>query len=292
MSVSGQLGERREVQLAQGTIRYRERGAGPPVVFLHGLLVNGDLWRKVVPPLAGDFRCIAPDLPLGSHEVPMRPDADLSPTGVAGLVADFLEALDLHDVTLVANDSGGAITQILLTRRPARVARAVLTNCDCFEVFPPKMFAYLSVVSRIPGAMNLLAQSMRIPGAARMPFAFGRLMREMPERAVLDSWAGPAMSSSEVRRDTAKFMRGIDSALTLEAATRFGSVRQPVLVAWGDADPFFELELGRRLATALPHGKLEVVRGARTFVSEDEPDRLAWLIAAFVREAEPAVAAS
>src|SRR3954453_3631883 len=88
------LGEARDLRLSSGTIRYRERGSGPAVVFVHGLLVNADLWRKVVPAVAAGHRCIAPDWPLGSHEVAMRPDADLSPPGVARLIAEFLEALD------------------------------------------------------------------------------------------------------------------------------------------------------------------------------------------------------
>src|SRR5947199_9664500 len=115
MSISPALGEQRELQLPQGTISYRERGSGEPIVFVHGLLVNGDLWRKVVPELAKDFRCITPDWPLGSHEIPMNRDADLTPTGLAKLIADFLAALELENVTLVGNDTGGALAQIAVT---------------------------------------------------------------------------------------------------------------------------------------------------------------------------------
>ena len=109
MSISSALGERKEVELPQGTIAYRERGSGEPIVFIHGLLVNGDLWRKVVPELSKDYRCIAPDLPLGSHTRRDERGADLSPYGVAKLIDDFLAALDLRDVTLVGNDTGGAL---------------------------------------------------------------------------------------------------------------------------------------------------------------------------------------
>src|SRR5437773_12372991 len=130
MSMSDQLGERKEVSLASGTIRYRERGSGEPIVFVHGLLVNGDLWRNVVPELSKDFRCITPDWPLGSHELPMSPDADLSPPGVAKIVADFIAALELEDVTLVGNDTGGAVCQLVVTEYPDHIARLVLTSCD------------------------------------------------------------------------------------------------------------------------------------------------------------------
>ena len=143
MSISPALGERKEVSLPQGTIAYRERGSGEPIVFIHGLLVNGDLWRKVVPELSKDYRCIVPDLPLGSHDRPMNEDADLSPYGVAKLIDDFLAALDLRDVTLVGNDTGGAFCQIVVTRHPDRIGRLVLTPCDAYENFPPRFFKYM-----------------------------------------------------------------------------------------------------------------------------------------------------
>lgn len=124
-----------DVTLPQGTIHIRDTGAGAPIVFVHGLLVDGTLWRKVVERLEGGFRCIAPDWPLGSHRTPMARDADLSPRGVAHLIADTLEQMGLRDVTLVGNDTGGAICQILVTERPQRVGRLVLTDCDAFDNF-------------------------------------------------------------------------------------------------------------------------------------------------------------
>ena len=110
----------KEIQLPAGPIRYRDTGRGEPLVFVHGFLVDGRLWRKVTPRLERDFRCIAPDWPLGSHEVPMNRDADTSPAGVAKIIAEFLEALDLKNVTLVGNDSGGALCQIVATEHPER----------------------------------------------------------------------------------------------------------------------------------------------------------------------------
>src|SRR5829696_6137946 len=118
-------GEVREVRLEQGVIRYREVGSGPVLLFAHGVLANGTLWRDVVAALSGCFRCIVPDLPLGGHSVPMRPDADLTPRGVARIVVDLMEALDLSDVTLVGNDTGGAICQVVISEHPERVWRLV-----------------------------------------------------------------------------------------------------------------------------------------------------------------------
>ena len=261
-------------------------------MFLHGLLVNGDLWRNVVPALAGEFRCITPDLPLGSHELPMKPDADLSPPAVAGLIADFLATLDLDGVTLVANDTGGALTQILLTTRPERVARVVLTNCDAFEIFPPRMFGYLKLLARIPGGLGLMAKSMRLPGSAAMPFAYGWLAHRLPSRDVLAGWAGPLMTTPEIRRDLSKLVRAISPNQTLDAAARFGKVSQPVMLAWGDADKFFSEDVGKRLAASFPNSRFEPMPGARTFVPEDQPERLAELVRDFARETAPSAAAT
>ncbi len=141
----------REIELSGGRIRYHEHGDGPPVLFVHGLLVHSGLWTAVLPRVAGaGFRCLAPDWPLGSHTIPV-PGADLSPPGVAGMIAEFCERLDLDDVTVVANDTGGALVQILMANHPERVGRVVLTPSDSFERFFPPMFGYLPTLARVPG---------------------------------------------------------------------------------------------------------------------------------------------
>jgi pimeloyl-ACP methyl ester carboxylesterase len=284
MSISSQLGEQKEISLPQGTIRYRERGNGEPIVFVHGLLVNGDLWRKVVPALSKDFRCITPDWPLGSHDVPMNPDADLTTSGIAQLINDFLVALDLEHVTLVGNDSGGALSQIVVTEHPERIGRLVLTPCDAFEVFPPGLFKYLSLVARIPGGVFELAQTMRLRPLRRLPIAFGWLVKRPFERDISDSYVRPVISNGNVRRDTSKFIKGMQPERLLEAAGRLKSFERPVLIVWARDDRFFKLDLGERLAAAFPNARLEVIDDSRTFVPEDQPDRLVELIAAFARE--------
>src|ERR1700688_3283749 len=118
-----------EAHLPQGTVRYRDQGTGEPIVFVHGLLTNGELWRDVAPRLAADFRVIVPDWPLGSHEVPLEARADLSPPGLAAIIADFISALELDRVTLVGNDTGGAICQLVAVHHTEHLARLVLTPC-------------------------------------------------------------------------------------------------------------------------------------------------------------------
>jgi pimeloyl-ACP methyl ester carboxylesterase len=282
----------KEVRLPQGTVRYRDSGSGEPIVFVHGLLVNGLLWRKVVPRLERDFRCMVPDLPLGSHTLPMEADADLSPPGLARLVADFLEALELDSVTLVGNDTGGAICQLVAANHPERIARLVLTPCDSHENFLPPMFRYLQAAARVPGGLAVLLQSLRLPAMRRTPIAFGWLMKRQPEREVSDSWVLPVLSDRAVRRDAVKVLRGISKRYTLEAAERLRSFERPVLLAWAPEDRFFKWRYAERLASEIPAARLERVEDSRSFVPEDQPERLAELIAGFAREPRPEAGAT
>lgn len=272
-----------EIELAPGTIRYRDVGRGEPIVFVHGLLVNGDLWRKVVPPLAKEFRCIVPDLPLGSHATPMRADADLTPPALAQTIASLIAALDLHDVTLVGNDTGGALCQLVVTRHPERIGRLVLTPCDAFDNFPPKFFSYLLFAGRHPALLNATLQTMRLPALARSPLAFGWLAKHRLDDAILRSYTRPAIEQPAIRRDLAKAMAGLDPRLTLEAAERLGAFDRPALLAWAPEDRFFPLAHARRLAEILPDARVVEVADSYAFVPEDQPERLAELIAAFAR---------
>lgn len=273
----------KELQLPQGTIRYRDDGQGPPIVFVHGLLANGLLWRKVTPLLANDARCIVPDWPLGSHELPLAPGADATPGGIARLVADFIAALELEDVTLVGNDSGGAIAQLVITRHPERIGRLVLTNCDAYENFLPPLFRYLQWIARVPGLPRLALQSLRVPALRHLPTAYGALVKRPLPREVEESYVGPILRDAGVLRDTVAFLRGIDKRDTLAAAERFGEFEKPVLLAWAPEDRSFKLRDAERMAAAFPHARLETIADSRTFVPEDQPERLAHLIAEFVR---------
>jgi pimeloyl-ACP methyl ester carboxylesterase len=272
------------VNLPQGTIRYRDTGEGAPIVFVHGLLVNGLLWRKVTPLLDGEFRCIVPDWPLGSHSDPLAPHADRSPRGLANLIADFLEALDLEGVILVANDTGGAIAQLVATERPERIGRLVLTPCDAYENFLPLAFRHLQWLARVPGALPLVFQGMRVAALRRSPLGFGLLTKRPIPDQVLQAWVRPFLGNPGVRRDTIGLLRGIDPHDTLQAAERLRRFERPTLIAWAREDRFFKLRFAERLAQAIPDCRLETIEDSYTFVSEDQPERLAELIGAFAGE--------
>jgi pimeloyl-ACP methyl ester carboxylesterase len=272
-----------QVELPQGEISYTESGSGDPVVFVHGLLVDGRLWRKVVPQLEGGLRCIVPNLPLGSHRKAMRPEADLSPPGLARLLADFLAALDLERVTLVANDTGGAISQITAASHPERIGRLVLTPCDAFENFLPPAFRPMQYAARVPGLLTAALQGMRLAPMRRLPIAFGWLIKHDPDDALLRSWVEPFLGDREIRRDTVKVLRGISPRYTEEAAEKLRSFDRPTMLAWAKEDRFFKPKFAERLAETIPGARLEWIEDSYTFVSEDQPERLVELIEDFVR---------
>jgi pimeloyl-ACP methyl ester carboxylesterase len=280
----------REVRISSGTIRYRELGTGEPVVFVHGLLANSLLWDEVFVALAPDFRVIAPDWPIGSNEVPLDPGADTSIPGLAEVVAEFLEALDLTGVTLVGNDTGGVVCQIVAGRHPERLARLVLTPCDAYENCPPPAFAPLAFVGRSRLALRIIAAAMRPTFMQRLPIAYGLLSKRPLPRSVARSFIEPLGRNPLVRRQAAATLASLKPAVGLDAAARLRAFEKPVLIAWAPADKFFKLRFAERLFSDLPHARIERIEDSYTFVSIDQPRRTAELIAAFARQRAEALA--
>jgi pimeloyl-ACP methyl ester carboxylesterase len=289
MSVSESLGELRTVEIPAGTIVYRQRGHGPPIVFVHGVGVNGDLWRNVAPELSRDHRCIVPDLPFGSHSHPLRPDADLSLPGMARIVADLLAALDLDDVAIVANDTGGAVAQWLVGHHPQRVGRLVLTSCDAFQKFPPTPQRYLEVAARSRALMWLVAWSVRFKVVPRLPTAYGWVTREPIDPAIMRSFTTPVRANPGVRRDLTRLLQAVDTSYTFEAAGALRNFDRPALVLWAAEDRIFPRDHGKLLAELLPRGRFELVEGSRTFITEDRPDVLVARTREFLSSAATAV---
>src|SRR3954447_14869685 len=199
----------KQVETSAGPIRYRERGSGPTLLFLHGIVANGVLWRRVVPPLADEFRCITPDWPLGSHELGLRDDADTTLPGLARLVAEVMDALDLDDVTLVANDTGGAIAQWVAVQDPPRLGRLVLTPCDAVDNFLPLVLRHLQVAGRRAPGLWLAGQALRYRLIQRMPIAFGHLTVRPIDREAMEAYTAPLRTNAAVRKDFARLVRGV-----------------------------------------------------------------------------------
>lgn len=275
-----QTDERKEIRLSAGPIRYREAGQGKPIVFVHGYLVDGRLWDGVVDRLGDRFRCLAPDWPIGAQQAPMNPDADLSPPGIARLIAEFLDRLELEDVTIVGNDSGGAISQILVANSPQRIGRLALTNCDTHENFPPGIFKAMPPLAKIPGGMTLLSAPFRIEAVARLAFApFART--KIPAELVA-SWMAPATGNREIMRDLKKVTAGMNKRHTLAAAQKLRGTELPIRLLWAPGDRFFPISYAERLTGEVNNAEIVRIADARTFVPLDQPGRVADEIAGFV----------
>jgi pimeloyl-ACP methyl ester carboxylesterase len=278
-SIIGQM-----IDLPAGTIHYRHAGpeGGRPVVFVHGFLVDRTVWGSVPKQLARrGYRTYAPTWPLGAHRTAMDPDAELSPRGVARIVLAFLEALDLRDVVLVGNDTGGAICQFVLDEDPSRVGALVLTNCDAFDQFPPFPFNLMFRLARHPFANNAVMQGIRLRAVRNSILGFGGLVERRLDDETLP-WVTPYLHDAGVRRDVARFARGWRRDALTEVQDSLKRFDRPVLLTWGQNDRFFTPELGRRLADTFPDGRLVEVPGARTFVALDQPETLTDEIASFL----------
>jgi pimeloyl-ACP methyl ester carboxylesterase len=248
---------------------------------VHGLLVNGTIWDQTIMQLAQHARCIVPDLPLGSHKIPMDPAADLTPPGLAALLAELITSLGLEDVTLVGNDTGGALCQLATAANPTLVGRLVLTNCDSFEHFPPRAFKPLvSAIARVPGLTAATAALATLRPVRKASMAAASLTVDPIPDELIRSWVEP-LRNPDVRKDLVKVARGIDPRHTIAAAEQLRTYSRPVLLAWGTRDKFFPLAHAERLQSLFPDGRLEKIDNARTFVPLDAPDRLAELITAF-----------
>jgi pimeloyl-ACP methyl ester carboxylesterase len=272
-----------ELALKQATIEYQEFGpqdsAHPPVLFVHGILVDGQLWRDVAENLGRrGYRCIVPTLPLGSHTIPVRDATVLSLAGVAELINDAIVGLDLSDVTLVGSDTGGGLCQLVIDAHPDRIGRLVLTNCDAFDKCPPAPFDLVFAVLRGPVSIKALFGPMRLGALRRSPLGYGLLINQ-PDPDMTADWLQPCLKDSRICRDLAALLRQVAKTDLTDVATRLPRFTKPVTLVWGQSDRCFTPSLGRRLAGVFSNGKLIEVPDAKTFVAIDNPEAVIDAIA-------------
>jgi pimeloyl-ACP methyl ester carboxylesterase len=266
------------IDISAGTIHYEETGPenGRPVVFVHGFMMGGGLWSKVTRRLAArGLRCIAPTWPLGAHTQPLRPGADPTITGVAGIVAEVLAALDLQDVVLVGNDTGGVVTQLVAVHHPERLGALVLTSCDAFEHFPPPILKPVITAAKSKAVFRTGIQALRMPIVRKRAYD-GLAYSDIDD--LTGVWVRALLSDSAVAEDLRRFSLSLRTEVTTDVAARLPEVDKPALIAWSADDTFFELGDGERLARIIPNARLEVIENARTFSMLDQPDRLADLL--------------
>ena len=273
-----------ELALRQATIEYQQFGpqdsAHPPVLFVHGILVDGRLWRDVAEKLARrGYRCIVPTLPLGSHTIPVNEASALSLPGVAQIINDAMVALDLSDVTLVGSDTGGGLCQLVVDAYPDRIGRLVLTNCDAFDKCPPFPFDLVFGLLRGPISIRALFGLMRLRTLRSSAVGFGLLINK-PDPDLTAAWLQPCLQDTRICRDLAALLRQVAAADLTDVATRLPRFTKPVTLVWGQRDRCFTPGLGRRLAGVFSNAKLIEVPNAKTFVSLDNPEAVIDAIAA------------
>jgi len=272
------------IELPQGVVRFRVVGpadsAAPPVLFVHPFLMDGSLWSGVADLLAQKgIRSYAPDWPLGAHRDPVTPGTDQSPRGVARQILQFIEALDLRDITLVGGDTGGALCQFVLDTDASRIGRVVLTNCDAFDTFPPFPFSVVFFLLRGRTRMKLNLQPMRWRAFRHSPLGLGLLANKLnPEQT--RAWIEPGLTNEAIRRDAVAFLKAAKRKDLLDVSTRLDQFGGPATLVWGTADRAFKTSLGRRLQRAFGDARFVEVPGARTLISLDAPGQLADAIAA------------
>lgn len=279
-----------QIELSAGTIEFEDTGGdGSPVVLLGGLMMDASLWEGVIAELPADHRYIAPTLPLGAHRLPMRDAADLSLRGVARLVEEFLERLQLTDVTLVGNDTGGAIVQLLAADGYPRVSQIVLVSCDAFDNFPPGLTGKTLVLTgKLPPRLfGLFMHQMRLRPLRRLPISFGWLTKRGD--GVVRGWLRPVLKQQQIRRDTVRLLRSVAAQKDLlrEAAEALPTFGRPALVVWADEDRVMPPEHGRRLADLLPQGRFVEVADSYTLIPLDQPAALAGVMRDFIATATP-----
>ncbi len=278
-----------EIQLSAGPVWYEDTsGEGPVIVLLHGLLMTASLWDEVVEELGSGVRCVRPTMPMGAHRRPMRPDADLSLRGQVRLLVEFLERLDLNDVSLVFNDWCGA--QLLIAEGwDGRVGRLILASCETDDNYPPGLPGRVAALAaRLPGGLVAALKPLRFRPLRRLPMTFGLMSKRPIPDAVFDRWLEPARSQAAIRRDLRKYAGDTRHGRRelVNASPCLACFAKPVLVVWAAEDKVMPIKAGRRLAASFPDSRFVQIDDSRTLIPIDQPRALAGIIAAFVSNPE------
>lgn len=262
---------RRSVDTPSGRISYLEQGAGPVALFVHGVLLNSHLWRHQLAHLSDIRRCIAVDL-LAHGDTEITPDQDVSVTANANMLKEFLDALNIEQVDLVGNDSGGGIAQIFAALHPNRIRSFTLTNCDTHDNWPPEAFKPFLAMAAAGGLRGALEGMLADKSVYRSPQALGPAY-ERPEQlsdASIETYLRPLVRTEQRTRDFQRFLGAFDNSHTVAVEEKLKALQAPTLIAWGTDDIYFDVEWSRWLADTIPGTRERVeFEGARIFFPEE-----------------------
>lgn len=278
---------RHSVQTSSGRISYLDQGAGPVALFVHGVLLNGHLWRHQLADLSDIRRCIAVDL-LAHGDTEIAPDRDVSVTANAAMLREFLDALNIDRVDLVGNDSGGGIAQIFAALYPERVRSLTLTDCDAHDNWPPDPFKPFLAMAAAGGLRGTLDAMLADKSVYRSPQALGPAYEhpELLSDESIETYLRPLVRSEQRTRDLQRFLAAFDNRHTLAIEAQLKSLQAPTLIVWGTDDVYFDVRWSRWLADTIPGTRRRVeLQGARIFFPEerweefDKEVRAHWLLA-------------
>ena len=273
---------RKKADLYDG-ITYIDEGSGFPILLIHGTLANGNTWRKIIPSLSQKYRCIAIDLPIGGHSIALNDSIDLSPVGIAKILNEFLQFLNIEKAIIVSNDTGGAYAQIFASLYPQSVEKLVFTNCEVLEVFPPKKFKYLINSVKIPGFTYLLSRTFKIKGLLTSDMMMGLLSNRITNNEIAELYLKSFIENTGVRRNFTNNVQTWSPKYTIEAAHLLKKEKFPVLILWGvDDKKLFPLALGKQLKSIFLNAKLIQIPDSKTCVQEDQPEIMVKEIVNFI----------
>lgn len=264
---------KRSVETPSGRISYTEAGSGPVALFVHGVLLNSHLWRHQLAQLSDLRRCIAVDL-LAHGDTQIGPEQDVSVTANATMLREFLDALQIDQVDLVGNDSGGGIVQIFAALNPSRVRSMTLTNCDAHDNWPPAAFKPFLETAAAGGLRGALDAMLADKNIYRSPQALGPAY-EHPENVTdetISTYLHPLTSTEQRTRDFQRFLAAFDCKHTVAVEAQLRKLKAPTLIVWGTDDVYFDVQWARWLAETIPGTRRRIeLQGARIFFPEERP---------------------
>ena len=273
----------RHLAKINGGIQYIDEGKGIPVLFIHGTLSNSNTWRKITPELSKKYRCIAVDLPIGGHAIPVSNHMDLSPIGIAVIIKDFLQYLNIEKVIIVSNDTGGAYSQVFASLYPEYIDKLIFSNCEVLDVFPPSKFKYLIQAVKIPGFTFLLSKAFKIKSLLTSNLMMGLLSHKLTTDELSELYLKSFTENKLIRDDFAKNVKTWSPKYTLEAADKLKTFKFPVLILWGEDDiNLFPLKLGQQLKTVFQNAELIIIPNSKTYIQEDQPEIMIKEIIQFI----------